>query len=109
VAPTVTIDPDDTLVSVDPNGRLTVVCNATGTPEPTIKWVIGDDEREVPGSKVELENIVKDTTVKCVATNKAGEAERTLQVQVSGIILTQYFISSLLVEEDLLRAQRILF
>ncbi|KIH59561.1 fibronectin type III domain protein, partial [Ancylostoma duodenale] len=81
--PVITLDPPSTVVSVDPKGSVTIVCSATGIPQPTVYWVLENGER-IEGKTLQLTNLIKDTTVTCKAENKAGGALEVVQIQISG-------------------------
>ncbi|EPB66031.1 fibronectin type III domain protein, partial [Ancylostoma ceylanicum] len=81
--PVITLDPPNTVVSVDPKGSVTIVCSATGIPQPTVYWVLENGER-IEGRTLQLTNLIKDTTVTCKAENKAGGTLEVVQIQISG-------------------------
>ncbi|KAK6743874.1 hypothetical protein RB195_010896 [Necator americanus] len=81
--PVITLDPPTTLVSVDPKGSVTIVCSATGIPQPTVYWVLENGER-IPGRTLQLTDLIKDTSATCKAENKAGGTQEVVQIQISG-------------------------
>ncbi|VDM80561.1 unnamed protein product [Strongylus vulgaris] len=57
--PVITLDPPQTVVSVEPKGSVSIVCSATGIPQPTVYWVMENGER-------------------------AGGTQEVIQIQISG-------------------------
>ncbi|KAK5967020.1 hypothetical protein GCK32_012509 [Trichostrongylus colubriformis] len=81
--PTITLDPPQNVVSVDPEGSVNIICTATGLPQPKVYWVLENGER-VEGRALQLTKLIKDTTATCRAENRAGMTQEVVQVQVSG-------------------------
>uniref|UniRef100_A0A0R3PSV6 protein-tyrosine-phosphatase n=1 Tax=Angiostrongylus costaricensis TaxID=334426 RepID=A0A0R3PSV6_ANGCS len=81
--PLISLDPPMNIVSVEPKGSVSIVCSATGIPQPHIYWILENGER-IDGRALHLSNLVKDVSATCRAENKAGKAQEVVQIQVSG-------------------------
>uniref|UniRef100_A0A1I7XGE3 Fibronectin type-III domain-containing protein n=1 Tax=Heterorhabditis bacteriophora TaxID=37862 RepID=A0A1I7XGE3_HETBA len=60
--PVITLTPPNNTVSVEPKGSVTIVCTATGIPQPYVKWILENGE-EINGKNLQLSNLVKDTSL----------------------------------------------
>uniref|UniRef100_A0A183G3Q2 Protein-tyrosine-phosphatase n=1 Tax=Heligmosomoides polygyrus TaxID=6339 RepID=A0A183G3Q2_HELPZ len=81
--PMITLQPPSNIVSVDPKGSVSIVCSASGVPQPNVYWLLENGER-IDGRTLQLTNLIKDTSVTCRAENKAGSTQEVVQVQVTG-------------------------
>lgn len=72
---------------------MTVFCNATGNPQPQVKWIRGGsfaidpsmvrtDETAAKWSLI-VANVTEDTTFYCVAQNPLGVANWTIKVNMA--------------------------
>ncbi|CAD6185909.1 unnamed protein product [Caenorhabditis auriculariae] len=81
-----------TTIQILPGSQMNVACNATGIPQPQVKWIKAGSY-EIDPSRVEAEgnyakfsltvsNITEDTTFNCVAQNPLGHANWTINVNL---------------------------
>ena len=70
------------MTSVQPRGSISVLCTATGYPDPVVTWKV--DDGDINSNRLDLTNLIKDTTATCLAENKAGKAQKVLQINVAG-------------------------
>ncbi|PAV82981.1 hypothetical protein WR25_24062 [Diploscapter pachys] len=83
IPPTITLDPAGNIFEVKPKGVVLIKCTATGIPEPRVWWVKENGET-VDGNTIQLSDVVKDTSLICMAENNAGKVQENVQAQVMG-------------------------
>ncbi|KAK5970177.1 hypothetical protein GCK32_013330, partial [Trichostrongylus colubriformis] len=81
-----------TNIDVLPGSQITVSCNATGLPLPSVKWIRGGTYEIDPSTvdtatthaqfSLQVANITEDTTFNCVAQNPLGHANWTINVNL---------------------------
>ncbi|KJH47474.1 fibronectin type III domain protein [Dictyocaulus viviparus] len=81
-----------TSIDVLPGSQLTVSCNATGLPLPSVKWIRGGTYEIDPSTvntagshaqfSLEVTNVTEDTLFNCVAQNPLGHANWTIRVNL---------------------------
>uniref|UniRef100_A0A158QMD6 Fibronectin type-III domain-containing protein n=1 Tax=Haemonchus placei TaxID=6290 RepID=A0A158QMD6_HAEPC len=79
-------------IDVLPGSQITVSCNATGLPLPSVKWIRGGTYEIDPSTvdtavshaqfSLQVANITEDTTFNCVAQNPLGHANWTINVNL---------------------------
>ncbi|XP_068685513.1 uncharacterized protein [Montipora foliosa] len=65
-------------------GNMTLFCNASGIPEPTVSWINVRNEQRTDGNKLMFENITRYQTGEfiCEATNPCGNAKEAATIDV---------------------------
>lgn len=93
-APVIQLQPSDDVLSVTEGDEVKVICTATGTPSPSVRWIKEDTVAYdfVPASdaynrnQAVLEfyrvNVQDAKAYKCIATNEAGTDERYVVLDV---------------------------
>ncbi|VDL79232.1 unnamed protein product, partial [Nippostrongylus brasiliensis] len=81
-----------TNIDVLPGSQITVSCNATGLPLPSVRWIRGGTYDIDPSTvdtatshaqfSLKVANITEDTTFNCVAQNPLGHANWTINVNL---------------------------
>lgn len=90
--PVISLEPPDNPATLPPRGSISVRCTATGTPPPTIMWIIGTNASDViQGPILQLADLRKDETATCKAENNAGQVQEVLQILIAGVFFSHLF------------------
>ena len=82
--------------TITEGGNLNLSCNASGTPQPVLSWVIISSGQQFNGSLLKLTNVFRNQAgnYRCNASNECGTGSSTARIDVKCKCLFKYGVTT---------------